>query len=235
MNLDIKGGRISLHSPDGDNYDEFSYGTMKPGQSLCFSYDGWYLDNSPTIGRPNDGEGATGVIKGFVKDLGNNPAANFAFLVYSSHGECYTTDSTGHFEFNWLSRSYYFGLPHDGNNHYTVSLQPGDTLNLEFKLNYLVDVEKKETHEVKDYSLDQNYPNPFNPVTSISYSIPKAGPVKLQVFDLLGNEVATLVNEYKNAGTHKVSFDASALPSGVYLYTIQSGGFRMAKKMTVMK
>ncbi|MGE5352115.1 MAG: T9SS type A sorting domain-containing protein [Acidobacteriota bacterium] len=235
LNLDIKGGRISLHAPDGFNYDEFSYGTMKSGQSLCFSYDGWYLDNSPTIGSQNDSNGATGVIKGFVEDSGNNPAAKFGFLVYSSHGKSYTTDSTGHFEFHWLARSYLLGLPYGGKDSYTVSLQPGDTLNLEFKLNHLVGVEKKETPEIKEYSLRQNYPNPFNPATSISYSIAKAGPVKILVYNLLGNEIATLVNEYKNAGTHKVSFDASMLPSGVYIYSIQSAGFRSAKKMTVLK
>ncbi|MGE5430763.1 MAG: T9SS type A sorting domain-containing protein [Syntrophomonadaceae bacterium] len=236
LNLTINGGRISLHSPDGHKYDEFSYSTLKLGQSLCVLYDGsCYLDNSPTIGSQNDSEGATGVIKGFVKDLADKPAAKYGFLVYSSHGESYTTDATGHFEFNWLSRSYTFGLPYNGERNLTVSLQPGDTLNLEFKLNFLVDVEKKATPEVREYALEQNYPNPFNPATSISYSLARAGVVNIKVFNLLGNEIATLVNNYQNAGSYKVSFDASTLPSGVYIYTIQSGGFRNAKKMTVLK
>lgn len=235
LNLDIKGGLIILYSPNGYSYDDLHYDALKPGRSLCSSYYGWYLDTSPTIGAQNDSDGATGVIKGFVKDLANNPAANYGFLVYTSHGTSYKTDSTGHFEFDWLARSYTICIPREEKGNLTVSLLPGDTLNLEFKLNYLVNVEKKAVPVVREYALGQNYPNPFNPVTNISYSLAKPGIVKMQVFNLLGNEVATIVNEYKNAGNHKISFDASSLPSGVYIYTIQSGGFRNAKKMTLLK
>lgn len=240
LNLDIKGGTLRLISSDGNTRDNFTYGNppLKSGQSICLTYnDSYYLDNSPTMGSKNDSNGAIGVIKGVVKDAAGNPAANTSFLVYTSGGESYITDSTGHFEFKWLSRDYYFAFPHEGGGKsFNVFFEPGDTVNVEFKLDWLTAVENKPADVlVKEYSLDQNYPNPFNPVTSISYSIPKAGPVKLQVFDLLGNEVATLVNEYKNAGTHKASFDASVLPSGVYLYTIQAGDFSSAKKMTVLK
>jgi photosystem II stability/assembly factor-like uncharacterized protein len=85
------------------------------------------------------------------------------------------------------------------------------------------------------YKLEQNYPNPFNPVTNISFAIPKAGFVRLTVNDLLGRESSVLVNEYKNAGNYSVKFDASNLPSGVYFYKLEAGGFTAVKKMMVLK
>ncbi len=87
----------------------------------------------------------------------------------------------------------------------------------------------------KDYALNQNYPNPFNPTTNIDFGIPKAGNVKIVVYDMLGKEIKTLVNEYKEAGSYKVSFDASNLPSGVYIYKIQSGAFSKSVKMSLVK
>lgn len=83
--------------------------------------------------------------------------------------------------------------------------------------------------------LRQNYPNPFNPVTMISYQLPVSGEVTLKVFDLLGREVATLVEGGVNAGTHQVRFDASGLSSGVYLYTLETSGFTQTRKMLLIK
>lgn len=85
------------------------------------------------------------------------------------------------------------------------------------------------------YLLLQNYPNPFNPSTKISYSIPRQEFVSLKVYNLLGSEVASLVNEVKTSGIHSASFDASGLPSGIYIYTIQAGSFRDSKKLVLLK
>ncbi len=85
------------------------------------------------------------------------------------------------------------------------------------------------------FALEQNYPNPFNPSTNISYSIPNNSFVTLKVYDMLGNEVATLVNEDKEAGNYQVTFDASALSNGVYFYRLQANGFDITKKMILMK
>jgi hypothetical protein len=86
-----------------------------------------------------------------------------------------------------------------------------------------------------NYSLSQNYPNPFNPSTKISYQIPKSGNVTLKVFNALGKEVATLVNEEKSAGRYSVDFQALRLSSGIYFYSIQSGSFHETKKMMLLK
>ena len=85
------------------------------------------------------------------------------------------------------------------------------------------------------YSLSQNYPNPFNPSTKIEYSIPRAGLVDLKVFDILGREVAILVNEFKQAGNYTQVFDASKLASGVYFYSLKAGSFTETKKMLLVK
>ena len=87
----------------------------------------------------------------------------------------------------------------------------------------------------KAYSLSQNYPNPFNPVTKISYEIPKSGLVTLKVYDILGKEIATLVNEVKNPGSFVVDFNGTSLSSGMYFYRLESGGFVSTKKMMLIK
>jgi len=85
------------------------------------------------------------------------------------------------------------------------------------------------------YKLEQNYPNPFNPTTKISWQLPVSGWQTLKVYDVLGNEVATLVNEYRPAGSYEVEFDASNLSSGVYFYQLKAGSFIEAKKMILLR
>ncbi|HSW55496.1 MAG TPA: T9SS type A sorting domain-containing protein [Ignavibacteriaceae bacterium] len=85
------------------------------------------------------------------------------------------------------------------------------------------------------FSLEQNYPNPFNPLTVISYQLPVGGNAIIKVYDILGNEVATLVNEQKPAGSYNITFDASTLPSGIYMYQLQAGSFSQSKKMILIK
>ncbi len=86
-----------------------------------------------------------------------------------------------------------------------------------------------------DFKLYQNYPNPFNPTTNITYALPKSGNVQLRVYDILGNEVAALVNGTKDAGFHTVSFNASNLASGIYIYSLKSEGININQKMLLMK
>ena len=86
-----------------------------------------------------------------------------------------------------------------------------------------------------EYELVGNYPNPFNPTTKISYQLPNKAQVTLKIYDLLGREVAILVNEEKQAGKYEVEFDASSLSSGVYLYRISINDFVKTMKMMVVK
>jgi len=87
----------------------------------------------------------------------------------------------------------------------------------------------------QDYSLEQNYPNPFNPITNIEYSIPEASFVELKIYDVLGNEVATLVNQEQNAGVYRADFSGSDLASGLYIARITAGNYTNTIKMSLLK
>ena len=88
---------------------------------------------------------------------------------------------------------------------------------------------------VSDYKLYQNYPNPFNPSTKIEYDLPKEGMISLKIYDMLGREVKTLVNEHKNAGSYNIEFNANHLTSGIYFYRLTSGNFTQVKKLILIK
>ena len=130
----------------------------------------------------------------------------------------------------------------DPNGTYTISVSDnaaGDTGTLN---DWCVTVEyglitgvANNTILANEFKLSQNYPNPFNPATTINYTIPKSGLVTLKVFDILGKEVASLVNGMVTAGSHSVNFNASQLSSGVYFYRIESGNFVDTKKMFLLK
>jgi len=96
-----------------------------------------------------------------------------------------------------------------------------------------VDVE--EEFNLSSYELTQNYPNPFNPSTQINYNIAEGGLLNLKVYNILGIEVATLVNEYKPAGSYQVSFDGNDLSSGVYIYSLSVNNFTKTRKMILEK
>ena len=102
-------------------------------------------------------------------------------------------------------------------------------------VNKVVTTLNEENTVPSKFELMQNYPNPFNPSTSIEYSVPSNEYVLLKVYDLLGNEVNTLVNERQSAGNYEVNFDASNLASGIYFYRIQSGSFIQTKKLMLLK
>ena len=102
------------------------------------------------------------------------------------------------------------------------------------KANY-EEISYKGESPVTEYSLAQNYPNPFNPSTRISYQIPNDGNVSLKIYDVLGAEVLTLVNTAQAQGRYEVSFDASQLSSGVYIYRIQANDYVASRKMMLLK
>jgi hypothetical protein len=109
--------------------------------------------------------------------------------------------------------------------------------------NYKSSLEKENFENIRfngsttplSFKLEQNYPNPFNPVTKIKYQIPNTNFVTLKVFDILGREVATLVNEQEDAGIYEINFDASKLSSGVYIYKLNAGNYSTIKKMIIVR
>ncbi|MDP4192654.1 MAG: T9SS type A sorting domain-containing protein, partial [Bacteroidota bacterium] len=106
---------------------------------------------------------------------------------------------------------------------------------LEINTTSTTDVASNKIESPKDYELAQNYPNPFNPSTSIKYSIPQNSMVSLKVYDILGKEVASLVNEQKSAGSYEVNFNANSLAAGMYIYELKAGNYSQTKKMMLIK
>jgi len=98
-----------------------------------------------------------------------------------------------------------------------------------------VGVESIENLVSSDYQLEQNYPNPFNPTTKIRYSIPEYSSVTLKVFNLLGEEIETLVNSEQSAGVYEAAFDASNLSSGIYFYSLQTREHKFTRKMMLIR
>ena len=103
------------------------------------------------------------------------------------------------------------------------------------KYNGVVSGVYSENNTVYDFKLFQNYPNPFNPVTIIRFRIKDSRYVTLKVYDVLGKEIETLVNEKKSPGTYEVTFDGSTLASGIYFYRMDAGNFIETKKMLIIK
>ena len=120
-----------------------------------------------------------------------------------------------------------------------VNMQTNGILSSYKQVDYNVetptDVDDESPEIVNGFELSQNYPNPFNPSTKISWHSSEGSHQTLKIYNVLGTEVATLVDEYKPAGSYEVNFDASKLPSGVYLYSLQSGSETITKKMTLIK
>ncbi|MEJ2196738.1 MAG: T9SS type A sorting domain-containing protein [Ignavibacteriaceae bacterium] len=106
----------------------------------------------------------------------------------------------------------------------------------DLELSVISDIESSTADEIPDnFELSQNYPNPFNPSTTLKYSVPKFSNVVIKVFDILGNEIQTLVNKEKATGTYELTWYAEGFPSGVYFYRLQAGDFVETKKMILMK
>ncbi len=125
-------------------------------------------------------------------------------------------------------------VEHNGDASYSITNRFYDEdVNLAKKSTKVISL--NENLQIKDYALAQNYPNPFNPVTIITYELPKEGMVTLKIFDILGNEVKTLVNEQKEMGSYTVQFDASSLASGTYVYQLRVNDFTSTKKMLLLK
>jgi hypothetical protein len=121
------------------------------------------------------------------------------------------------------------------NETWTLTTAPPGRANTCFVINTLTGTGNFGNAIPSVYSLSQNYPNPFNPVTKINYSIPKSSLTKLRVYDLLGREVTTLVNDMKQPGMYSVDFDGTNFSSGVYFYKLEAGTFTEVKRMIMIK
>lgn len=201
--------------------------------SYCFA--GLYsLSGSNGLYRSTDGgtwnlAGLNGINVLSLGLNGNNLFAGTENGVYLS-----TNNGT-----NWIIKNQGFSsVPHIEailiTNNYLYAGTYGESV-WKRSLSEIIGIRNISTEIPSKYSLSQNYPNPFNPATNIRFEIPKSGNIKLVVFDALGREVETLVNEKQAAGTYEATFNALQYPSGVYFYRITSEGYSETKKMILIK
>ena len=141
------------------------------------------------------------------------------------------TTSSGGTTTDWLFSMYWYEAGNTG--HPINDLAPSVIYVATVPVRVVSGVEDGQI--VNTFNLEQNYPNPFNPSTNIKYSIAERSNVTIKVYDMLGSEVATLVNQVQDAGTHNVVFNTSNLASGMYVYTITAGNFTASKKMMLLK
>jgi hypothetical protein len=142
---------------------------------------------------------------------------------------------------------YRFSLTEDISLDFSVSTYIGYSMSLERTLKgcvidgivygdtTLTGIDDEEIPIASEFKLEQNYPNPFNPSTKIRFSVPQISTITLKVYDILGNEIATLINEEKPAGEYEVEFLATGLTSGIYFYQLRTGEFVQTKKMILLK
>lgn len=175
-----------------------------------------------------EGQGLDGITV-FAKSLTNNQLYSYNF-----------GKDDGRFYVNNLPYGSYqlvaqkVGFPNAVSNVFTISPQNQSQFNLTIQFT-LTDVEVKENFIPTEIKLYPNYPNPFNPSTKINYHTTQSGFVSLKVYDVLGNEVATIVDETKPAGNYEVTFDAHGLSSGVYFYKLQTQNFVKTRKMILLR
>jgi len=112
---------------------------------------------------------------------------------------------------------------------------PNDRITIDFTATTLSSSVERDGNHLSDYYISQNYPNPFNPSTKINYGVQEAGSVNIKVYNILGVKVASLVNEYKPAGTYQVEFNGTNLSSGVYLYSLKVNNYSETRKMILEK
>jgi hypothetical protein len=177
-------------------------------------------------------------ISGRITINGNSPGYTLrlnASNIDSGQVNTYT-DNDGYFYFNVSNKIYNYVINLINTipgNYSPIVAHPGQSnilINLAF-----TDIKPGNSNVPAEFSLSQNYPNPFNPATTINYSLPKEGHVKLSVFNALGSKVATVVDEYKPAGNYSVRFNASNLSSGIYLYKLESGNYTASRKLILIK
>lgn len=151
------------------------------------------------------------------------------------YGYSVATDQNGNIFVSGLTTSSNFPLLNAGGSSYYQSTRSGTGDGFILKFDGVTTSVKETGVMPSGFVLDQNYPNPFSPGTKIRWSVPEAGHLSIKVYDVLGNEVASIVDEYKNAGSYEIDFDAGKLSSGVYLYKLQSGNSVQVRKMILAK
>lgn len=228
----------------------------RSGQSICFrEYRDefqryfYYLDNTSTLGCPNDSANARGTIRGTVTDLSGNPLSGVKIIYDYANWMGYQmdiyvlTDSAGKFTLDDYARLEHLKIEKDGYEIKTLTVQiwpESDTSISNIEL--IVGICEEHFFSLPSYELEQVYPSPFNQITAIKYKLPAASRVMLKIYNILGQEVKILVDEIEDAGYKSIEWNASNIASSVYLYHFEATSvsdprktFTQVKKMVLVR
>ncbi len=236
----------------GGTNSYYSIACPKPGQSICrgkltdlySGYDFLYLDNSPTFGSENDTLGVKGYIEGHVKDVSGKPIENAKVFYslneispYQVDSIFVSTDSSGYFKFRDYARvrAVHFKKDNYNDSSKLIQIWPDSTVTLDDIKLVTGIVERVPVNVINDFNLSQNFPNPFNNSTSFVYTLPKGDKVDITIYDEKGALVQKLFSGYQSAGKYRINWKADNLASGVYIYHVRTGSFKISKKAVLLK
>lgn len=200
--------------PDADNHPNFIFGPYP--QNLQGTITGYKIYRS-------------------ASHIPGQQPSNFTLLVTLEADEYIYTDNTVTIGNDYSAKSYYVTCIYEDPWESAGETDPTNTVEVRLQIPQKIAASEYTIDQKNAYQLNQNYPNPFNPTTIISYSLPVSNHVTIKVFDILGNEVTTLLNEQKESGLHIIKFDASNLSGGVYFYKIQAGDYTETRKIVLQK
>lgn len=181
-------------------------------------------------------------IMGIVRTQNGDPVSDAYVHVLDAEGKvvsyCFT-NREGNYHASGLTPGYYsvavdnYGFEYEEDENVYAGTDGTSTADFSMVDGSITDVDNETI--INEFNLHQNYPNPFNPSTTIKFSIMENAKVELKVYDIIGREIKTLINGELNAGSHSIQFDASNLPSGMYIYEVRSGNFLQSRKMLLLK
>lgn len=218
---------------DNTNKYSFVYNNTNPASN----YTGTALISSDNFGfyaiKNDSGDGGFGIYDGFADHEKWQAISNGVSKSSAGPGDISHVISSGPYSIpsNDTIRVAFAILAADTKSDLDIAVS-----NARIRFQSIVtDVTDFDVPVISSFKLEQNYPNPFNPSTIIRWQSPEAGWQTIKIFDVLGNEVRTLIDEFKSAGNHSVEFDASKLASGVYFYELKAGNFRSIKKLVLLR
>jgi hypothetical protein len=222
------------------------YGAPTPrmGQSICITQDGYYLDNTPTIGFDNDGVNATGTIRFLIKDTTGHPLpyVSVQYEITGMYppmpmGTTTAMDGTASLS-NMLARRWTLEIKGQGyiSQTHRYQIYPDSTIVVSVIMQKAPDaIERMMMVPSESFRIDNPYPNPFNPAVAIKYVLPHDGAISVQVFNASGRLVEELFAGHQCAGSHAMKWDAAQYPSGVYIFRVKSSSGVFSKKCLLMK
>ena len=252
LSLDPAGDVLTFHGPamdyveaiifDGDS-SHCHVAPPLPGQSICLDlYSGWYyLDNTPTLGAPNDYLNAGGIVEGYITSLTGDTLQNvkisrrFGLPVYSDSSGYFALDELAIYEELIFQKTSYW----DG--YLWLQIWPDSLQTIHVVIEKLVDIEDpKNSSVLQDFQFFQNYPNPFNSNTALGFLLPDDADVELNIFDMLGNKIRSVVNGNQAAGWYRVIWDGKDnrginVASGIYIYRLTVNNQSLNRKMLLLR